>query len=256
LFDAVALRDERMLMTSPTTRHVIAVSRLVKDQLMRHYRVPGEKITVIPNGVDLERLASPSDPASRSQARAGMGFSDATFGLLFVGNEYDRKGLQTVLEAIAGADDRSMALAVIGDDDPAPYESLARALGIRSRVRFLGGVGGPEPYFRAADVLVLPVWYEPFGMVVAEAMAAGLPVIATGSTGALEGLRHQEHALFLEDPLDAKELAHALIALRKHPELRRTMSARAQHEANILDWSRVAELTLAVYAKVTGVPPT
>ena len=253
LFDAVALRDERVLMTAGSTRHVIAVSQLVRDQLIRHYAVPESKITVIPNGVDFERLAAPVDPHSRALARNDLGFGESDFGLLFVGNEFDRKGLQTIIEAMSTVRDPSINLAVVGDDDPAPYAARARQLGVEKNIRFLGRLSGPERYFGAADVLVLPVWYEPYGMVVSEAMAAGLPVIASASTGALEGLRHEIHALFLNDPFDAEELAGALTRLRDDPALRLGIAARAREATKKLSWDRVAGQTLAVYNSVAMV---
>lgn len=253
LFDAVALRDERKLVTSTDTRLVIAVSSLVKSQLLEHYGVLPEKVKVIPNGIDLQALTARDRPAARSMMRAEAGFEDADFGLIFIGNEFDRKGLQTVIEALGRGGDERMKLAVLGGDNPDAYQSVARKVGVGHRVRFLGRVDGPERYLPAADALVLPAWYEPFGMVIVEAMGAGVPVIASASAGALEGLQHEVHALFLQNPRDAEELAGALRRLRDDACLRQTLSLRAKEAAQEFSWEKVSAMTLAAYAGVAGI---
>ncbi|MEW6511517.1 MAG: glycosyltransferase family 4 protein [Bacteroidota bacterium] len=252
VFDAAALKDEQVLMTSPATRRVIAVSRLVRDQLLETYDLPADNVRVIPNGVDLNGFDPPADDRARRELRTRLGFVEGEFGLLFIGNEFDRKGLQTVIEALALLRDRSVTLAVVGGDTPAPYRVLARRAGVESRIRFLGSIEAPERLLPAADALVLPAWYEPFGMVIIEAMAAGVPVIATASAGALEGLRHETHALFLNDPLSGSELAGQIGRLREDDVLRRRLASNGRSVAVRYSWSSVARETLAVYREAMG----
>lgn len=252
LFDAVALLDERILMTSPETQLVIGSSMLVRNQLLQYYGLPADKVTVIPNGADVDRLAVRPDPGTRAFERKQAGFDASDFVLLFIGNEFDRKGLQTIIEAMSKARDTKIKLAVIGGDDPDAYKMKAGKLGVGEQVRFLGRMHGPDRYLHLADALVHPAWYEPFGMVIVEAMAAGLPVVASGSAGALEGLTHGTHALFLEDPRDADELAVALKRLRDDATLRQSMTLRGSEAAQRFSWEKITTLTLAAYAGVTG----
>jgi glycosyltransferase involved in cell wall biosynthesis len=253
LFDAAALNDERRLMTSPETKLVIGVSNLVKDQLLRYYPLPSEKIRVIPNGIHVDGLSLSPDPEVRALDRRNAGFGPFDFGLLFIGNEFDRKGLQTIIEAMGRVRDEHLKLAVIGGDNPEMYRRRARELRLEHRIRFLGRMGGPEKYFHAADALIHPAWYEPFGMVIIEAMAAGLPVIASASAGALEGLTHETHALFLKDHGDADELAGALKRLREDVHLRQTLASRGKEVSGRFSWDTVSKLTLAAYVEVAGV---
>jgi glycosyltransferase involved in cell wall biosynthesis len=250
LFDAVALRDERILTTAPPAKLVIAVSSLVKTQLLHHYGLKPARVTVIPNGVDLEHFTPATDSGTRESRRKELGFEGSDFGLLFVGNEFDRKGLQTILEAMGLGRDAGMKLAVAGSDDPAPYRALARKLGVSDRVRFLGPVKGPEDILAGADALVLPAWYEPFGMVIIEAMAAGVPVVASADAGALEGLQHETHALFLHDPRNADELAEHLRRLKGDDLLRKRLGAAGRETARRFSWKEIARQTLEAYRTV------
>lgn len=133
---------------------------------------------VIGNGVDVTRFRPPT-PAERQEQRDALGLSDDDVVTVFVGHEFARKGLAPLLEAIAGLDARHH-LVVVGGDPPM-VESLrrrAQQLGCEHRCHAVG-VQDPLPSLWAADVLAQPSAYESYGLVVVEALAAGLPVIST-----------------------------------------------------------------------------
>lgn len=139
-------------------------------------RVPARRVVVIPNGIDVP--ATPHRPAR-----------DGPLSILFLGRLDPIKGLERLLQAcgILAARGIPFRLEVAGDGAPAYRERLERLTkecGIESRVRFLGHVDGAakEEAFMSADVLVLPSHSENFGMVVAEALARGVPVVASRST--------------------------------------------------------------------------
>ncbi len=248
LFDAVSLRDERVLMTGPPPLRVIAVSRLVKKELIHYYGVSESIIKVIPDGISPIQDRSFAEDREAVRSRSGAGERD--FLLLFIGNEFDRKGLQTIIEAMAILEDRRLRLLVAGDDDGMPYERRAGKLGIRGQVRFLGKVDGVEGLFKGADAFVLPTYYEPFGMVVIEAMGAGIPVITSADAGAVEDLEHGTHGLFVRDPLSAEELAVQVRRLMDDVELRRRLGAAGREASKRFLWERVAGETLDVYSDV------
>ncbi len=245
LFDSVSLRDERILMTATSTLRVITVSQRVADDLNRFYGVPSSIIRVIPPGISSVRKALPA--AERRMLRAASGAGDDDFLLLFVGNEFDRKGLQTVLESMALLNDPRIRLLIAGEADRTPFETLAWKMGIRGNVRFLGMTGDIESLFAVADAFVFPTYYEPFGMVIIEAMQAGLPVIASAIAGATEGLVHGTHGLYLQDPLSAEELASQVKLLMTDTDLRRRISEAAREASRRFSWDRIARETLAVY---------
>lgn len=147
--------------------------------LRRTYRRLRPRPVVISNGVDTERFAPPT-PAERAAARAALGLDDRAVVALFVGHEFERKGLGIALAALT-MDDGAAHLVVVGGtlQMVAEAHEQAERLGVVRRVRFVGTQGDPRPSFRAADLLVLPSAYEANALVVLEALACGLPVLVT-----------------------------------------------------------------------------
>ena len=250
LFDAVALRDERTLFEAPETRLIIAVSRLVKDEITSIYEVPGSKIRVVPNGVDIPTGVIRLE--ERTRLRSDFGVGEGDFLLLFSGNEFDRKGLQTAIEAVAILGGPRLRLLVVGSDARGPYERRAGKLGVRGQIRFIGKISSPEKIYGCVDALVLPTYYEPFGMVITEAMAAGVPVVTSAKAGAVEDLHHGTHGLYLTDPLSAEELSVQLNLLMSDHLLRERIVQNGREAAQRFSWNRIAAETLAVYNELTG----
>jgi UDP-glucose:(heptosyl)LPS alpha-1,3-glucosyltransferase len=174
------------------------------------------------------------------------------FVLFFAGNEFGRKGLQTVVESLGQWNDSSVKLVVAGDDDPEPYRRAGAKFGVENQLRFLGKISGPEKFFLAADVFVLPTYYEPFGMVIIEAMAAGIPVITSAAAGAVEDLLDGVHGLYLDNPLSADELVEALRRIRGDCALAGELAANGLKESLRFSWDTIAEQTLAVYHRLPG----
>jgi len=172
------------------------------------------------------------------------------FVFLFVGNEFDRKGLQTVIEALPSLSQYPLHVRVAGNDNPRPYKRRAAELNVLDRLEFLGSVPAPEPLFMKAGALVFPTHYEPFGMVIIEAMAAGIPVITTRSAGAAEGLTDGVHGLFLDDPCSADELSQRMSAVLEDGALRETLSRNGRIAAERYDWSVIAAQHLDLYRKI------
>ncbi len=190
LVSAQAVRDERRAYRHPALRAVIAVSKRTAAEVERHYgplRVPVE---VIPNAVDSGLFAPrPADPA----AAGGTPRRDASrrrARLLFVG-AYDRKGLDMAIRALARLRGDAELLA-IGGGDRARYRRLAASLGVADRVRLEPPRSRIAEAFAAADVFLFPTRYEPFGMVIAEALASGVPVVTSAMAGAAELIRDGE----------------------------------------------------------------
>jgi UDP-glucose:(heptosyl)LPS alpha-1,3-glucosyltransferase len=252
IFDAAALAEERALVTAGSTRLIIAVSQLVKEQLQDCYDVPPDKIRVIPNGVEMPGENQGARGGRRRAARARFGWRENDFGLLFVANEFDRKGLETIIGALALLHDPEIRLAVVGGDDPAPYRLLAARGGVADRIEFAGTIRGAESLYAGADAFVLPTWYEPFGMVIVEAMAEGVPVITSTRAGAVEGMTHGRHGLFLQDVRSADELASAIGRIRDDSSLRSLLASSGKDAARRFAWPVVAEETLAVYKNACG----
>jgi UDP-glucose:(heptosyl)LPS alpha-1,3-glucosyltransferase len=242
LYDRLSVGDERRLFTSGRRKCIVAVSGLVRRQILEEYGLPAEAVCVIPNGVHLPRFHIQHKSATSSRP----------FVLLFVGNEFDRKGLQTVIEALPLITGLPLELRVAGSDDPAPYIQRARELKVLDRVKFLGSVAAPESLFTQADAFVFPTHYEPFGMVIIEAMAAGIPVITTRTAGAVEGLTDGVHGLYLDDPCSAAEVAGCLRKLLDDTDLRISLRTNGLAIAESYSWPVVAARYLDLYRRMSA----
>lgn len=247
LYDKVSLADERALMTPGKGQKIIACSGLVKKQLLQYYQIEPDHVTVIPNGVTCRTEGSGSETPGAAALRKVWGIGREDKVLLFIGNEFRRKGLKVILETLAKLSRADLLLLVAGAGDEAPYRKQAESLGIGNRVRFLGPVEGPDRLFQAADLFVFPTLYEPFGMVVLEAMAAGIPVITSKSCGAVEGMADGVHGLYLEDPASSEELAEEVQRLLADNDLRVTISVEGRARAREYSWEKVAARHLAVF---------
>jgi UDP-glucose:(heptosyl)LPS alpha-1,3-glucosyltransferase len=203
---------ERTAFKSPTLRRAIAVSQLVRTQLIDEFGLEADKTLTLYNGVDLERFHRPSLAESARARRMFEVETDAPV-VAFVGHGFARKGLGPLLEAWPALESRPYLL-VAGVDRSAPrYKRLGERLGVGSRVRFLGAVGQIEQLFHAADAFALPSFFEPFGNVVMEAMACGLGVLTSAQSGVAELLPAAMRPFVVSDPANPVEISERLTAL-------------------------------------------
>jgi glycosyltransferase involved in cell wall biosynthesis len=226
-------------------RRLIAVSKGVRDELARFYDADPAQVAVIYNGVEPAEFAPEALAVHRDRVRGELGFEPDEPVLLFVGDFY-RKGLMTVLAAMAKLKTPKVRLLVVGRGEVDAFQARASELGLNPVV-FVGFQKDVVPYFAAADAFVFPTRYEPFGMVITEAMAAALPVVTTASAGASEVITPGVDGLVLQDPDDADALALALDDLLADPARRSAMGAAAREAAKRVDWDYVAAETLKVY---------
>jgi len=230
----VTLRD-RWMINGLRYAVYVAVSQRIAEELKRHHGVPADRIRIIPNGVDTERFRL--DPAVRPAVRREFGLDEATRLMLFVGHEFRRKGLIHVIRALPRLPD--VALLVVGSDDPGLYRETARQLGVADRVIFAGERRDLPALYVAADVFVLPTAYEAFGLVGLEAMASGIPVLATAVGGIEDYLVDGENGYFIRP--DSDDIAAAAQRLFDDDERRRAMAVEARRTAERLSWSKIAE---------------
>lgn len=238
------LRAEAKLFASPRLRAVICNSRMVRDEIARHYGVSLDKLHVIYNGVDTEYF-HPRVHAEREPVRARhlVPFDASVF--LFVGSGFERKGLAAVLTALARVP--GAYLMVVGRDKHAGrYLERARALGIAERVRFLGRQGDVRPYYGAADAFVLPSLYDPFPNAALEAMACGLPVVTSNTSGAAEILRDGDNG-YVCDALDYERLRTILYELCTDRQRAQRMAIVARTTAEYLDLSVMSAKLMKMY---------
>ncbi|MFA5111213.1 MAG: glycosyltransferase family 4 protein [Desulfobaccales bacterium] len=243
-FHRVMLLLERRLFTSPELRRVIANSRQVADEVIRHYGVDPARVRVIYNGLDRARFY-PLEPEARTALRQSLGIPADREVVLFVGSGFARKGLTYLLQAFGGLNDSPAELWVVGKGHIAPYQRLAERLKIADRVRFWGPVRDAAPFYQAATALALPTLYDPCSNVVLEALACGLPAVTTAANGAAEFITPGINGAVIPRPDDIAALGAALAAFlargRDEPVRRAAAAAVAS-----LSWESTVARTLEV----------
>lgn len=240
---AVARGIGRLQLRPGRFRRLIAVTEQVREDLRRVHGIAPDVVDVIPPPIDLTSLAR-RDGAGM---RRSLGLADADAVLLFVGHDFERKGLAEAIEAVAGLEQPARLL-VVGQGPRDRYAAIAERAGAASRVHFLGPTEAPERFFEAADLLVLPTRSEPWGITVIEAMAAGVPVVTTQVAGAAEVVRAAGAGVVLDDG-SPRRLRAAISALLADPGLREAMARRGRRAARPFGPDGYAASVLATYER-------
>ena len=221
----------------------ICVSEAVRDYITHYF--PGDYV-IIPNGIDCARFASPDiQPIER--------YDDGRPNILFVGRMEKRKGFRHLMRAYsyikqAIPDVRLIVVGAFGDKEKAPFVRYARARKLRG-IHFVGYVSPEElpRYYRTATVFCAPsTGFESFGIVLLEAMAAGVPIVASDIAGYRSVLEDGAEG-FLTPSGDAQALARALFNLFHDPARRAQMSEHGKRKAVQYDWSIIAQRVLTYY---------
>ncbi|TAK35122.1 MAG: glycosyltransferase family 1 protein [Chloroflexota bacterium] len=231
---------------------VITVYHVVREQLVDLYGIPREKIEVIPNGC-APYFRPIDDPAILAAARAQYNLPDKY--LLYAGSIIPRKNVTGVVEAFARLKRNHAVeekLVLVGENRWGRGEEVFRAierLGLSSEVVVVGWVHPTElpSIYSQATAFVFPSHYESFGLPVVEAMACGVPPIAS-NVHALPEIVGQ--AGLLVDPLNVDDIAQAMVRMVKEPGLRDRLKAEGLSRAKLFSWERDAHATLAVYERV------
>jgi UDP-glucose:(heptosyl)LPS alpha-1,3-glucosyltransferase len=245
VYHAIVLALERRLFAG--TPRIVAIAARGQEEIERYYGVARSHLSVVYNGVDLERFHPDHRPRLRQVALREVGIPAAAFVALFVGSGFQRKGLATAVEALATMADRGAHLLVIGKDSPAPFERLAVRHGVGSRIRWLGPRPDTERWYAAADTVVLPSRYEPFGNVHLEALASGVPTVASNRAGGSELIKDGVNG-YVVDPLDAAAVARSLESICGAD--RQAMAAAARRSAEPFTHATQAERFARIYREL------
>jgi UDP-glucose:(heptosyl)LPS alpha-1,3-glucosyltransferase len=238
----VAWRDWWML-GGGRYRRIVAISERVRQQLKQYYNVPDERIVTIPNGINLARF-NPGNARSREAVRQSFGVADDVPLVLFVGSQYRLKGLEFAIRALVEMETKVILL-VVGADVAAPFKRLAEQLGVSDRVIFAGARSDLPTIYPAADAFVLPTLYETFALVCLEAMASGLPVLASPVGGIEDYLHDDVNGLHVQR--DATEIAAKLDRLLNDRELHARLREAGIATAQNYEWKNIAQQYLTLF---------
>jgi glycosyltransferase involved in cell wall biosynthesis len=236
--------DERRAYSSPRLKRVIAVSEGTARELEEYYGVPRDRIAVVPNGVDGAVFRPAGDAAAKNGLRAKLSLPTDAFIALFVGGDWERKGVRDAISAVAGLADTR--LVILGNGDVDAMRAHAARAGAEGQVVFPGPSREPQNWYAACDAFVFPSRYEAFSLVTLEAAAAGLPIIAHAINGTEELVRDDENGWLV--PFGAGALREKLELLRDDPARRARMSEAAVASSRRYDWDRIADEQFGVFA--------
>lgn len=233
-----ALRD-RIRYRGHAHRAIVALSTTEAGLLRREYGTVRAPITVIGNGVDLDRF-HPSTRQERIAGRLDLGIPADAYVVIFIGNEFERKGLPLIIDALRGLPD-DVILVVVGGTERMIEKARNHATSARAadRVRFAGARRDVVPLLGVADVLVLPSAYEANALVLLEALACGVPILATPVGFATDLVRDGSGSII---EADSDDIAARVTALREGH--RDTQRAAARAAATRFGWAVIANAYL------------
>ncbi len=254
IFRRLAVFVEGVIIGRDSPKALIVVSQSMKREFIRHYGNAAKNIIVIPNGVDTLRFHPTNRLLYRGQIRQEHGVSRSDPLLMFAGGDWERKGVLHIMEALSLVQRPDVKLFICGSGDEKFYGQLAELKQVRDRIILVPHSSNLWEYYAASDIFVLPTIYEPFGLVIVEAMASGLPVITSRVAGAADLIIDGVNGLLLRAPSDVSDLATKIELLLSNAGLRTTMGERARETAEKFSWDQVAQKTLEVYNTVLNRP--
>jgi UDP-glucose:(heptosyl)LPS alpha-1,3-glucosyltransferase len=226
---------EQALLAQGRAGHVIANSKMVKDEIIDLYHYPAAKIDIVRNGVPLDEFRSIDQ--LRDKAREDLELEPNEVALLFAGSGWERKGLLFAMEAMALCRDKKLRLLVAGRGNPRHYKA--------KHVQFLGEIADLRPIYAAADIFILPTIYDPSSNACLEAIASGLPVITTRDNGFSEIIEHEVHGSIIDSPHELTRLRDA-IQFWSDETRRATARSAILHRTSEFDITQNVEQTIAV----------
>ncbi len=206
---------ERAVFAPAGETQILLLTEAQRECFSRHYGTPAQRLHLLPPGVAQERRAPPDASARRKTVRARLQLNEGELALLFVGSGFATKGLDRAITAFAHLRAAQPAvrtrLLVAGQDGPGRFRRLARRLRVADGVTFLGGRDDIADLMLGADVLLHPARDEAGGIVLLEALVAGLPVVATDVCGYAYHVRAARAGIVLPAPFSQAALDRAVM---------------------------------------------
>ncbi|OQK15380.1 hypothetical protein AU255_18085 [Methyloprofundus sedimenti] len=241
---------EKKQICTKNNRQIIAVSEFLAQNITNSYPEVVNNINIAYPGIAVSKSKKTLNTL-RQQQRKQLQLADDAFVILFVANDYKRKGLPIILQAIKALDIPQLQLVVAGDDRPKKFTTTVKKAGLNNQVHFIGKCADMHALYPVADVLIHPTLADTYAMVVLEAMAHGIPVIVSNATycGFAEHLTDNE-ALLIDQPKDPVELAKHINTLLSDTDLREFLATNGRKKALAISWENTLQQTQRAYRKV------
>lgn len=206
---------ERAVFAASSNTQVLLISEHQRRQFVEHYQTPPARLHMLPPGVSPQRRAGDDAPRRRRQKRAQLGLAEDELTLLFVGSGFITKGLDRAIIALAHLRQQQPVLKtrllVVGQDKPGQFRRLAKRHKVADVVEFLGGRDDVSDLMLAADLLLHPARAEAAGVVLLEALVAGLPVVVSEVCGYAHHVGAARGGVVLAQPFAQERLDKAVM---------------------------------------------
>ena len=214
---------ERAVFDPVNDTEIILIAAAQRDQFKRYYSTPGHRFHLLPPGVNADRRRPANAAEVRAKFRSESGIGNDELLILLIGSGFITKGLDRALRAIQSlpAEIRCRTrLFVIGEDAPGRFQRLARKVGIADQVRFFKGRDDIPAVLQGGDLLLHPAYMESGGIVLLEALVAGLPVVTTDVCGFAPHVVQADAGLVIPSPYSQSCLDSALCKALESEQLR------------------------------------
>jgi UDP-glucose:(heptosyl)LPS alpha-1,3-glucosyltransferase len=214
---------EHAIFSPESDTRILLLSSREMEKFIHHYNTPEARFRLLPPGIARDRMAPPDAQKIRAAFRAEYHLSERDRLMLMVGSGFRTKGLDRAIRALASLPEElgnRTRLMVVGDDKEHAFRKLARKLGVEDRVLFMRGQPDVTRFMLGADLLIHPAYSELAGMVLLEAIIAGLPVLATDVCGYAFHIERAQAGRVLASPFDQGRLDQALREMLDSPERR------------------------------------
>jgi UDP-glucose:(heptosyl)LPS alpha-1,3-glucosyltransferase len=212
---------EKAVFGAEAQTEVLMINERSKTDFQTHYHTPDSRFHMLPPGIEPNRCAPIDYVEKRALLREGFSLKDDEKLILFIGSGFKTKGLDRAIQAMSHLSPERLThtqMWIIGEDDPKPYQKTLNALKLDDKVFFLGGRNDIPELLWTADVLLHPAYAENAGMVLLEAVVAGLPVLTTDTCGYAHYVQESQAGIVLASPFDLQECTMALEKLLNEPE--------------------------------------
>ncbi|EFN1899317.1 lipopolysaccharide glucosyltransferase I [Escherichia coli] len=219
------------------TKLMMLTDKQIAD-FQKHYQTEPERFQILPPGIYPDRKYSAQIPNSREIYRQKNGITEQQNLLLQVGSDFGRKGVDRSIEALASLPEslrHNTLLFVVGQDKPRKFEALAEKLGVRSNVHFFSGRNDVSELMAAADLLLHPAYQEAAGIVLLEAITAGLPVLTTAVCGYAHYIADANCGTVIAEPFSQEQLNDVLRKALTQSPLRMAWAENARYYADTQD---------------------
>ncbi|UCH23872.1 MAG: glycosyltransferase family 4 protein [Deltaproteobacteria bacterium] len=248
------LQLEKAVFDRKSESEILLLSKREKAVFKKFYKTPNHRFHLLPPGISKKSLA-PANPAEiRNELRRELAISPQTNVVLLAGSGFKTKGVDRAIRAISALPPelgKQTVLLIVGQGKTLPFRWLAWRLGVADRVRFLQGREDILRFFVSADLLLHPAYQENTGTVLIEAMAAGLPVLATDVCGYSFHIQRAAAGVIIPSPFEQNMLNHCLLNMLTSDQKEQWQQNGKAYVANTDVFSR-AEKAADIIENVTG----